>query len=1511
MLIFSGCSGSKQKKKVDPKVDAGGTTTGGTTTGGTRTSTPDTGSTTSSTTTGAATDGGIPTVLSVTSSKANGSYKVGAEVAVTIIFSEVVTVTGTPQLTLETGSTDAVINYLSGTGTAALTFKYIIASDDTSADLDYVATTSLALNLGAIIDSDLIPATLTLPSPGGANSLGNSKALVIDTTAPTITYTSISPTSPGASQTPAVTLSLSEASGTSGLGLYSESGCTTSIATAVTGTSGSNVVTTTTLASASTTAIYAKATDVAGNESSCTSMLSYTHSAGGGAVTGTVATPTFSVAAGTYSSTQSVTLSSSTSGSTIYYTIDGSTPTSSSSVYASPISVSASQTIKALATKSTWTDSSVASAAYVYDGVAPTAALSAVQTSANNASTINMTAQFSETVTGFDLTDITVANGTKGNFVAIDGDTYTFDITAPSGTVTVNIAGAVAQDAATNGNTAATEFSIIYDNTAPLTPQLDISSKVFNGSFNVTASQNASTDTNFLGFRYTKTGTAPANCSSGTATSGIIAITETANVTLKVIACDTAGNQSSAVTGTYTYDVTAPPQLDSISGTTGVISYAVDVSLNLPADVSDYFNLKVYRSAPSATVGVAAPSCGSGTLVKELTSFAVDPYTFTDDTGQSNQYFSYRACITDFVGNMRNSNTIVDARSKEFAHVMFVTSANYNGNLKADFDNKSFASGAEGADYRCQWHASQAGRSGAWKAFISTNEEGAKARIPIFGTIYRTDSVVIATDVNDMWDETIANPIIKDETGTTKSSSVWTGTWTDGLRPSENCNSWTSASSSFLAYYGRSDQSNIHWITNPRDSNESYRDYCATSNPIYCISAVEFPDLAGFVAQGASATNGSINISLTLPSDVSAYDHIDIRRATGITAPSGNCNDGTLVTSFTSGSISSNAAISYSNSGLSPGAIYSYRACAYDSQGRRIATKKAEAVHSAGTFHRMFLTSTSYAANLDSVFDGHSFASGLQGADYRCQWHATRASLSGAWQALLSSSAIDAKDKLGISGAVYLLDNTLVATGSADMWDGSLAVASSKDETGATFTGHVRTGTNSDGTKANNCSSWTSTSGTFMVGYSTYSNTAWSSTYGYDSCVTPRPHYCISSEYAYDPNAIPPAPTNLGLASGDSEEGTVSMTWNVVFEASRYNIYWSTTSPVTTSSNKIVVSAPNYVHTGRAMGSTYYYRVSGENSTGEGALSSENSVYVDKVLIIDNGDAGFSAPDYTVNVGEGFQNDTAYAATGNGSSVATWTFNGLATGTYRVSATWSTHSNRARNSPFTVYDGATSLGTIPVDQEQLTTNRRNVGANWQDLGSSFEITGSTLVVKLTNAANEFVIADGIRIERLSPLLAAGGAIAGSSAVALTNLGLQPIVAAAIARLGHEGFDPQVLSRVVFTIEDLPGATLGVAGSQAISIDVNAAGHGWFVDATPLDDREFSGGALPLTTMDLLSVVMHELGHTAGRADLYDPDHADDLMAGFLRAGTRHDAGSEHAGSEHTITATINTFKPDH
>src|SRR5262249_24470395 len=97
-------------------------------------------------------DGIAPTVSNVTSTAANGTYKTGHHIAVTVQFSETVTVTGTPQLTLETGPSDAVVNYASGSGTATLTFNYTVAAGHTSADLDYISPTALSLNGGTIRD---------------------------------------------------------------------------------------------------------------------------------------------------------------------------------------------------------------------------------------------------------------------------------------------------------------------------------------------------------------------------------------------------------------------------------------------------------------------------------------------------------------------------------------------------------------------------------------------------------------------------------------------------------------------------------------------------------------------------------------------------------------------------------------------------------------------------------------------------------------------------------------------------------------------------------------------------------------------------------------------------------------------------------------------------------------------------------------------------------------------------------------------------------------------------------------------------------------------------------------------------------------------------------------------------------------------------------------------------------------------------------------------------------------
>ncbi|MFX1493143.1 MAG: NosD domain-containing protein, partial [Promethearchaeota archaeon] len=141
----------------------------------------------------------IPTVIGVSSTKADGAYTVGEIIEITVIFSEPVFVTGTPQIILETGTIDTVVDYSSGSGTDTLIFTYTVALGQTSSDLDYVATDSLSLNGGTIRDIVDNDADLTLPTPGAADSLSDNKDIIIDTTAPTIT--NVSATNPNGAYT--------------------------------------------------------------------------------------------------------------------------------------------------------------------------------------------------------------------------------------------------------------------------------------------------------------------------------------------------------------------------------------------------------------------------------------------------------------------------------------------------------------------------------------------------------------------------------------------------------------------------------------------------------------------------------------------------------------------------------------------------------------------------------------------------------------------------------------------------------------------------------------------------------------------------------------------------------------------------------------------------------------------------------------------------------------------------------------------------------------------------------------------------------------------------------------------------------------------------------------------------------------------------------------------------------------------------------------------------------------
>ena len=126
-----------------------------------------------------------PVVTYVSSSTSDGTYIIGNTVAIEVNFNKSVTVTNTPQLEVETGTTDRQAVYVSGSPGSTLVFEYEVQSGDSNSDLDYTSVNALTLN-GGSIQNGSTNAYLALPEPGANNSLGANKDLVIEGVAPII-----------------------------------------------------------------------------------------------------------------------------------------------------------------------------------------------------------------------------------------------------------------------------------------------------------------------------------------------------------------------------------------------------------------------------------------------------------------------------------------------------------------------------------------------------------------------------------------------------------------------------------------------------------------------------------------------------------------------------------------------------------------------------------------------------------------------------------------------------------------------------------------------------------------------------------------------------------------------------------------------------------------------------------------------------------------------------------------------------------------------------------------------------------------------------------------------------------------------------------------------------------------------------------------------------------------------------------------------------------------------------
>ena len=137
-------------------------------------------------------DGLSPSVISVNSSSADSNYTMDSQIPIQLIFSEPVIVSGTPQLALETGSDDAIVEYSSGSGGNILTFLYTVQSSDNSLDLEYRSSNPINLNSGSIVDTAGNNTLLTMPVIGSGNSLSDNKDIFVNGSVPRVVSVSSS-----------------------------------------------------------------------------------------------------------------------------------------------------------------------------------------------------------------------------------------------------------------------------------------------------------------------------------------------------------------------------------------------------------------------------------------------------------------------------------------------------------------------------------------------------------------------------------------------------------------------------------------------------------------------------------------------------------------------------------------------------------------------------------------------------------------------------------------------------------------------------------------------------------------------------------------------------------------------------------------------------------------------------------------------------------------------------------------------------------------------------------------------------------------------------------------------------------------------------------------------------------------------------------------------------------------------------------------------------------------------
>lgn len=557
-----------------------------------------------------------PTVASV-SVPANAWYVAGQNLDFTVNFSESVTVVttgGTPRIALTVGTTTVYADYVSGSGTSALVFRYTVQANDL--DTNGITVGNLSLNGGTLADAAGNNAVLTL------NSVGSTSAVLVDAV------------TPSASSTP--DLALASDSGTSGtdnitsdttptftgtaeanstVTLYDSDG-TTVLGTATADGAGAWTITSSTLASGSHN-ITVKITDAAGNTSAASSPLAITVDATAPSAV-TLSTTSVADTAATNGSTVA-TLSGTDTTALTYALVAGSGDThngsftiSGGNLQAAANLAAGTYNIRVQATDAAGNTTEQTFTITVTAGPSVSSINRAAGSALTNATSVDFTVTFNESVTGVDASDfaLTTTGTAAGTIASITGNgtTYTVTVNGLSGDGTLRLdldnsgTGIVnaGTQAITGGYTSGQTYTLDTSSpTAPTGLDLDAGSDSGTSTTDNVTSDNTPTVSGAgaePGSTVTLYDTAGTTVLGTTTADGAGAWTITASAlsdgvhTLTAKVTDDAGNTGAASTPlSVTIDTTAPSAPGAIDLDSGSDT-GISNSDNVTSDTTPTFN---------------------------------------------------------------------------------------------------------------------------------------------------------------------------------------------------------------------------------------------------------------------------------------------------------------------------------------------------------------------------------------------------------------------------------------------------------------------------------------------------------------------------------------------------------------------------------------------------------------------------------------------------------------------------------------------------------------------------------------------------------------------------------------------------------------------------------------------------------------------------------------------------------------------------------------------------------